>query len=225
MVIAAHPDDEVLGMGATMARLINECDSRVRVVILGEGIAARQEKDDQEAKLRAHKQNILKAQKVLGYHELETYSFPDNAFDSVPLLDIVKAVEKEKNQFKPDFIFTHHFGDLNIDHRKTFEAVITATRPLESESVQGVLSFEVPSATEWQGANISKDFLPNVFIQISDTHLRSKQKAMESYEFERRLYPHPRSPEALEVIAKRWGINTGVSYAEAFYLVRLRSRV
>ncbi|MDZ7775690.1 MAG: hypothetical protein U5L09_08900 [Bacteroidales bacterium] len=154
---------------------------------------------------------------------MEIYNFPDNRFDTVPLLDIIKTVEKEKNEFKPEIIFTHHGGDLNIDHQKTFEAVITATRPMQDEPVKGIITFETPSGTEWIASSEPKRFIPNLFFEVSDDDILAKIKGMEAYTYEKRNYPHPRSPEALKILAKRYGVMIGVKYAEAFQIIRLKS--
>ena len=135
-------------------------------------------------------------------------------------MDIIKVVEKEKELFQPEIIFTHHGGDVNIDHQRTFEAVITACRPLQDEKAKTIITFETPSGTEWRSPTDPRHFLPNLFFSVSQINLDAKIKGMESYEFERRKYPHPRSPEALKIQAQRWGITVGTSFAEAFCLVR-----
>ena len=145
------------------------------------------------------------AQKKIGYHDIKSYDFPDNKFDTVALLDIVKTIEKEKNEFLPDIIFTHHGGDVNIDHQRTFEAVITATRPLSHEVVKAVITFETMSGTEWRASTDPRNFIPNLFFEIAEGDLNAKIAAMECYEFEKREYPHPRSPEALRIVAQRSG--------------------
>ena len=223
LLVVAHPDDELLGVGATMNRLIQEYSCTVKVIILGEGITSRSDKREPEqwtAELQKHKENIKKAQQAIGYQELAVCDFPDNRFDSVDLLDIVKVIEKEKQLFQPEIIFTHHGGDLNIDHQRTCEAVITACRPMEQELVSTIICFETPSGTEWRSSADPKHFIPNIFIEISEKNLEAKIKGMESYEFEKRQYPHPRSPEALKIVAQRWGIVVGKDYAEAFMLIR-----
>lgn len=223
LVVVAHPDDELLGLGATMNKLCNELGCTVRTVILGEGITSRSNVRDVKAweeELKVHKQNIEKARLLIGYASVGVYDFPDNRFDTVALLDIIKVVEKEKNEFVPEIIFTHHGGDVNIDHQRTFEAVITACRPMEHEKTTTLITFETPSGTEWRASTDPRHFLPNVFIEVSAENMAAKTAAMECYEFEKRRYPHPRSPEALTIQAQRWGVAVGVSYAEAFTIVR-----
>lgn len=224
MLVVAHPDDELLGLGATMHKLIHEESVSVHVVILGEGITSRSDKrnvEQWEEELQTHRSNILKAQEAIGYQSLSIHDFPDNRFDSVSLLDIIKVVEKEKHSFIPDIIFTHHGGDVNIDHQRTFEAVLTACRPMEHENVKVIVTFETPSGTEWRLPSDPRHFLPNLFIRVSEANLAAKIKGMESYEFEKRAYPHPRSPEALRIQAQRWGISIGAPMAEAFVINRL----
>ena len=223
MIVVAHPDDEILGLGASMNRLINDYQVTTHVIILGEGVTSRSENRELgkwTSELNIHKQNIKDAQKIIGYHSLNTYDLPDNRFDSVNLLDIIKIIEKEKTSYQPEFVFTHHGGDVNIDHQRTFESVITACRPLSNEIVKTIITFETPSGTEWRASSDPKHFIPNLFIEISLNNLNSKINGMQCYEYEKREYPHPRSPEALEVLAKRWGIVTGKKYAEAFCLIR-----
>ncbi|MCY2686959.1 PIG-L deacetylase family protein [Salinimicrobium sp. TH3] len=225
LVVVAHPDDELLGLGATMHKLIHEYSCVIRAVILGEGITSRSEKRDPEKwqnELKIHRMNIESARKAIGYDSVGVYDFPDNRFDTVALLDIIKTVEKEKQQFHPEVIFTHHRGDVNIDHQRTFEAVITACRPLEEEKVKIIISFETPSGTEWIApSDHAKQFIPNLFFEVSEEAVNAKIKGMESYEFEKRAYPHPRSPEALRIQAQRWGVVVGKSFAEAFSIVRV----
>ena len=188
LVIVAHPDDELLGVGGTLNRLKREINCKIKVVILGEGITSRAGERDVNLwknELKKHKQNILEAKSALGYDELGIYDLPDNRFDTVALLDIIKIIEKEKREFEPEVIFTHHGGDLNIDHQRTFEAVITASRPLEYEKIKTIITFETPSGTEWIASSDPKCFTPNLFIEVKEEDLKAKINAMEAYEFEK----------------------------------------
>lgn len=223
MIVVAHPDDELLGLGASMHKLIHEQQCKIHVVILGEGITSRADTRNTnlwERELITHRENIKNAQAAIGYQSLNIYDFPDNRFDTVALLDIIKVIEKEKANLKPNVIFTHHGGDLNIDHQRTFEAVITASRPLNTEIVKSIITFETPSGTEWRASSDPRHFIPNMFVNISEENLQAKINAMECYEFERRQFPHPRSPEALRIFSQRWGITVGCELAEAFCVIR-----
>lgn len=206
-----------------MHRLIQKQDCIVKVVILGEGITSRSDSRDTaiwEKDLTIHKKNIEDARQFIGFQQVVCHNFPDNRFDSVSLLDLIKVIEKEKAKFNPQVIFTHHGGDLNIDHQRTFESVITACRPMKGEIVKTIITFETMSGTEWQASSDPRHFLPNCIAEISQENLQAKIRAMEAYEFERREYPHPRSPEALEVRAKMWGVANGLDFAEAFQIIR-----
>lgn len=228
MVVAAHPDDELLGLGATMHKLIKEQNTNVHVVILGEGITSRSDTRDTEKwkeVLEEHHANINAAGGHIGYKSIHTYNFSDNRFDSHALLDIVKIIEKEKEEFKPEIIFTHNAGDLNVDHQLTFQAVMTATRPMEGEDVTTIISFETSSATDWQYSGHPEQFHPNYYVGISEDDLLAKLDAMSEYKFENRPYPHPRSLKALRTLAEYRGYTSGNQLAEAFEIVRMIRRV
>lgn len=223
MIVVAHPDDELIGLGGTMNKLIQEFDANVHVIILGEGITSRsvtRDRSSWQKELKIHKRNIEEAQKAIGFQSVSTYDFPDNRFDSIPLLDIIKVIEDEKKRFNPETIFTHHGGDLNIDHRKTFEAVITACRPVSNEFVKNIITFETFSGTEWRPNSDPHHFLPNFYVEINEENLIAKINGMQAYEFESRSYPHPRSPEAFRIAAQRTGIIIGKQLAEAFQIIR-----
>lgn len=219
LVIVAHPDDEALGCGGTVAKHAQSGDE-VYCLILGEGIVAREGSVASiEKGKEALKQDALRAAKILGIKELIFKDFPDQRLDTIPLLDVIKSIEEVKQRIKPDIIYTHHQGDLNIDHQITFKAGLTACRPMKDESVKEIYSFEIPSSTEWNSPEVQNYFMPNVFVDISDT-FKKKLEAIEAYQSETREYPHPRSPRALEIIARHWGVTVGKELAEAFRLVR-----
>jgi LmbE family N-acetylglucosaminyl deacetylase len=220
LVIAAHPDDEVLGCGATAARLVME-GNEVHLAILGEGVTSRHADRSaaNAAQLSALHQHAHAAAAKLGVKSVTLRKLPDNRLDTVPLLDVVKIVEELVDRLKPAVIYTHHGGDLNVDHGVIHRAVLTATRPVAGQPVQQIYAFEVPSSTEWAFQRLESVFRPNVFVDVTRT-LEAKIAAMECYESEARKFPHPRSPEALRAIAMRWGSVAGCSAAEAFELVR-----
>ncbi len=221
LIVAAHPDDEVLGCGATIAKLARQ-GHEAYTLILGEGKTSRQP-DCKAASLRREinglKKETEKANGLLGVKKVFWSSFPDNRFDSVSLLDIVKEIEKIKERIRPEIIFTHHAGCLNIDHEITFRAVLTAARPTKSETVKDIYSFEVPSSTEWNSYSKETAFIPNVFSDVDDT-IDIKIRAMAEYKSELREYPHPRSLQHIKEIAKVNGTKAGLEYSENFVLIR-----
>lgn len=220
LVIAAHPDDEVLGCGATAARMAQE-QHEVHFAILGEGITSRhaQRSDADLSQLARLHRHAQAAAAKLGGKSLVLHKLPDNRLDTVPLLEVVKVVEELVDRVKPEVIYTHHPGDLNVDHGVIHRAVLTATRPMAGQPVREIYAFEVPSSTEWAFGSLPPGFRPNVFVDVSAT-LETKIAAMACYETETREFPHPRSPEALRAVAMRWGSVAGCHAAEAFELVR-----
>jgi N-acetylglucosamine malate deacetylase 1 len=220
LIVAAHPDDEILGAGGAMLWHLARKD-KVDVLILGEGVTARfpnrgAAPEKESAKLR---KRSLAALRFLGVRDVFYRDFPDNRFDSLDLLDLVKEVSAVKEQVRPSVIYTHHCGDLNIDHRLTFQAVLTATRPLKNETVRRVLSFEVPSSTEWNFAADRAGFTPNVFLDIS-LFLSRKLKAFSMYGDEVMPDSHPRSLRGVRTLAEWRGLQSGSRAAEAFMLLR-----
>jgi LmbE family N-acetylglucosaminyl deacetylase len=224
LIVAAHPDDEVLGCGGTIARFANEgCE--IYTLILGEGITSRDASRDQskrEEEIRELKRQAGEANKILGVKKIYTLDFPDNRFDTVPLIDIIKTIEKIKGSVKPDIVFTHHQGDLNIDHQITFKAVMTACRPTKDETVKEIYSFEIPSSTEWNAPSSLTYFMPDYFVDVSKS-IKVKINALKEYETELRDFPHSRSLKAVELNAKQWGVKMGFEAAEAFKTIRIRT--
>lgn len=220
LVVAAHPDDEVLGCGGTIARLAREGHA-AHISILGEGVTSRSERREQAdpAQLKALHAQVREVGALLGARDALVHNLPDNRFDSVPLLDVIKLVEARVREVKPDVIYTHHAGDLNVDHQVTNRAVLTATRPLPGQTVRELYAFEVPSSTEWAFQRLEPIFRANTFVDIGAT-LDLKLKAMARYESEARPFPHPRSSQALTAIAQRWGSVANCTAAEAFELIR-----
>ena len=221
LIVAAHPDDEVLGVGGTAAKLV-EKGCRVYCLILGEGATSRKEKREDTGKevVDELQEDTQKAGNIIGYTKIFFSELPDNRFDSIDLLDVVKEVEKVIEEIKPEIIFTHHPGDLNVDHQISFKAVMTATRPQNNHPTKKVYTFETLSSTEWQSPiDKEKLFSPNTFIDISFT-LNKKIEALNAYRTELREFPHPRSLEGVKVLAKKRGMDVGFTYAEAFCLVR-----
>ncbi|PJZ61817.1 PIG-L deacetylase family protein [Leptospira adleri] len=223
LTIAAHPDDEILGCGATMARLAAEgCE--VHILILAEGLTSRQDTRDRKSNLKELSelaQTAVLAGKEVGAKTVEVLDFPDNRMDSIDRLDIIKVIEKKIDEIKPRVIFTHNKNDLNIDHRVVCDSVITACRPLPDQTVKEIYFFEVPSSTEWQIGSSSDLFLPNYFVAIEDKYLQKKMDALKIYDSEMRAFPHSRSLEAVKALATWRGASVGHNAAEAFSVGRI----
>ena len=230
LIFVAHPDDEVLGMGGTIANHVKLKDP-VKIVILATGITSRKksgyknttnykisqfEEEEMKKEIEGLRKNSRKAAKILNVKEIGFYDFPDNEMDSIPLLKIVKTIEKEITKFNPDIVYTHHHGDLNIDHRIVYQATLTACRPI-GNNIKKIISFEVPSSTEW---NYPATFNPNYFVNISN-QIETKIKALEAYSTEIKKFPHPRSSKYLKILAEKWGAITGLKSAEAFEIIRI----
>jgi LmbE family N-acetylglucosaminyl deacetylase len=224
LIVAAHPDDEALGCGGSMARLADE-GAAVHVHFLADGVGARSggpggRAGGPDAKaLKARRGAALKACDILGAASVTFGDFSDNRLDTVALLDIIRQVEARMEVVRPALVLTHHAGDLNIDHRRVHDAVVTACRPHPTQSVRTLLFFELPSSTEWQVPGTGQPFEPTWFVDISKT-LARKIAALKAYRMELRPWPHARSLEAITHLARWRGSCVGVEAAEAFVLGR-----
>ncbi len=219
LVLAAHPDDEVLGCGGTIAKYADD-GVIVNVAFLADGVFSRAaEPAIQQQELSYRRNAAQSACEILGVKSVSFGDFPDNRMDTVPLLEITQAVERLIDHHRPDTVFTHHAGDVNIDHRRVHEAVVTACRPQAGHPVKTLLCFEVPSSTEWQLPGSAPVFAPNWFVDISAT-LECKLAALDAYAAELRAWPHPRSPQGVAHLAHWRGATIGVDAAEAFVLGR-----
>jgi len=220
LVVAAHPDDEVLGCGASMAKWSN-AGIEVNVLIMAEGATSRDKVRNREKRideLSVLAKSARSAGKILGVSSVQLLDFPDNRMDSVDRLEVIKAVEEHIKLLKPVTVVTHHSGDLNIDHRIIHEAVVTACRPEPGNRVRRLLSFEINSSTEWQPDSVSS-FQPSWFEDVSGSISR-KLQALEAYSIEIRPWPHSRSLKAVEHLARWRGSTVGTEAAEAFMLLR-----
>lgn len=216
LVVAAHADDEVLGCGGAIARHVAEGD-HVHVVFMADGVGSRGENEPNQLIIRNCARD--KAMKILGVKKFQSLNFPDNRMDSLPLLDIVQTLEPILEKVQPTRVYTHHQGDLNVDHRITNQAVMTACRPLPGSSVREIMTFEVMSSTEWSAPGIAS-FVPNAFIDISH-YLPMKLEALAAYDMEMRSVPHSRSVAHIEVLARHRGNCVAVEAAEGFEVVRV----
>ena len=216
LVVAAHADDEALGCGGTIARHVAEGDS-VYLVLMADGVNSRTGASEADMELR--RSAAERAQKILGITEVQYLGFPDNRMDSIPLMDIVQVLEPVVQRISPSVIYTHHHGDLNIDHSRTQEAVMTACRPQPGCSVKEIYGFEILSSTEWATPQ-TKPFTPTLYVDIS-AQFPTKLAGLEAYVEEMRSTPHSRSVAHVEVLAQHRGYSIGVQVAEAFVVYRM----
>jgi LmbE family N-acetylglucosaminyl deacetylase len=214
LVVAAHPDDEVLGCGGTIARHVHEGDT-VSVVYMADGVTSRSHSTRDVPTERQQASDAAK--KILGISHCCTLDYSDNRLDSYPLLELVQEMEALIVRFAPEVIYTHHAGDLNVDHRVTQAAVLTAFRPMPNASVREIYAFEVMSSSDWNPGAIP--FMPQVFVDISG-FMEKKRLALNAYAAEMRESPHSRSMEHLEALSVHRGHSVGLPYAEAFMLLR-----
>ena len=220
LIIAAHPDDEILGCGGSIAKHVAKGDD-VDILIVAEGITSRGENRElghDQRQSSALKKAAMEASKALGCNDPIMLNLPDNRMDELPIIDVIKQIERVILETKPVIIYTHHSGDLNIDHRIVHEAVITACRPMPRNHFEAIYTFEVPSSTEWRTASI-QPFLPNHYVNIS-RYLEKKVEALSFYEMEMKPWPYSRSLEAVAALARWRGASIGREAAEAFMLIR-----
>lgn len=215
LIVAAHADDEALGCGGTIARHVARGDE-VYAVFLADGVSSRPQvlADDRRKRQLA----AGKAQEILGIRQSWSLGFPDNRLDSLPLLEVVQPLENILGEVAPQRIYTHHHGDLNIDHQVTHRAVLTACRPLPSSPIRAIYGFEVLSATEWNTPDVAP-FLPTVFVDVSD-FVETKLQALAAYGDEMRESPHSRSMANVRHQLAYRGHSVGLAFAEAFSLIR-----
>lgn len=209
LVVAAHPDDEVIGMGGTISYFV-EKGIEVTVLFLSSGVGSRTK---ERQSVSSRKISAKKSLKILGCSSVSFGNFPDNEFDTNSLLTVVKYIEQVIEKLKPNIVFTNFYNDLNIDHQMTSKATQIAVRPKTQSSVESLFYFEVTSSTGWSFG--SKPFVPNYFIDIS-THIEKKFKALHAYQKELNSKPNARSLESIKAIAQSRGMFVGYNYAEAF---------
>ena len=220
LIIAAHPDDDILGCGGFIAKYNTK--TNIRVIFIAEGSSCRfpdlNKNLNKIQKTIETRNNYAKdALKVLGVKQVSFYNLPCGRLDSTPIIEINKIIENELNNFKPHTVITHSEDDTNNDHRIVYRSTLMATRPGAFKNLKTLLSFEVLSSTEW---NFSKAFLPNHFESISLAQLNLKWQALECFKSEIGKYPHPRSEEGLKTLAQFRGMQSGFKYAEAFKIIR-----
>ena len=214
LILSPHADDEILGCGGSLLKLKKKYN--IYGIFMTNGVGARNNSHQKE--IHERKKNCEKLFKYFKFKKPIFFDYPDNKLDSIPLLEVIKPIEKKIKLINPTIIFTHSSRCLNIDHRKIFDAVITACRPIKRSNLKKILSFEVPSSSEWSFKK-DKNFQPNYFIDITK-QINNKVKALKFYKKELRKYPHSRSIKGIKSLSEYRGTFIGVKNAEAFYLVR-----
>ena len=218
LIVAAHPDDEVIGCGGLIARNVRLGNS-VDVVFMTDGVSSRNNLEN-EYLIENRKKNALLSSSLLGVNSTHFFTFPDNSMDVVPFLNIAKSVEDIINKIRPDIVITHSNKDLNIDHRLTHEAVLVATRPKPMNFVRKLMFFEIVSSTNWNPT--ANQFHPVEYVDIGD-FIDLKKESLKCYESEICDYPHTRSIEGIINLNRYRGNTIGVSFAEAFEIGRIIS--
>ena len=220
LVVAAHPDDDLLGCGGTLIKALS-LKASIKILFLGEGVSSRFDFGHENSKesIKAKKKRMQECINSLNFIGIKNYVFEDRfctRFDELPLLNLVKSIEREILLFKPTLIFTHNVSEVNIDHQITYKAVEVATRPTKKLSVREIYSFEVVCSGNW---TFNKSFVPTTYVDISK-EFKKKLKAWSFYKNETKPFPFPRSKKGLETLAKFRGMQSFLNYAEAFKLER-----
>ncbi len=217
LVIGAHPDDETMGVGGTIAKMVADgATAELCIVTAGyEPLITKEE-------FALRRKEAIKASQILGFSEVHFLELPAVKLDTIPKVQLNDLLQQLINKVKPDIVYTTSQTDINMDHRIVHEATMVATRPRPGNTVKRLLTYELPSSTEWGSMMLDTPFTPNVFFDISST-LEKKLEAMAAYELEVKKFPHPRSLENIEALARNRGTMVGMEAAEAFKLIYERS--
>jgi LmbE family N-acetylglucosaminyl deacetylase len=218
LVIAAHPDDEVLGCGGSIAKHIRNNDD-VFLLVLTDGESSRQNPQNEIRNV-----SLEASCKLLGIRDYKFLSLKDSLLDSYPILEVIQEIETYARSCDPHIVYTHLASDINQDHRVAYLATMTAFRPLPDSSLEMILCYEVPSNTEWSPTQLAAPFVPNYFEALSPEDVDQKFRALGCYENELRPYPHPRSIKYIQALLTIRGATVGTPDAEAFYLERFVSK-
>lgn len=219
-MIAAHPDDEVLGVGGTIVKLVAE-GAEVKLLIVTDGSTSQYRGDTHLIEILEEKKKETKAAaEILGISEVIYGGLPDMKLDSVEHIEINKVIENTIRDFQPNTVFTQFYGDINMDHQCVHHSTMVACRPFPNQCVKSIYSYYVPSSTDWSIQDACKGFFPNVFVDIEGACAEKKYKALSCYRTELRDAPHPRSIESIQILDKACGIHVGLKSAECFMLHR-----
>ena len=219
LIIAAHPDDEVLGCGGLISKF-KKLNVEFKVLFIAEGSSCRFEKIEgsevQEA-IKVRSKAAKEAMSFLGIKDYEFFDFPCGRLDQIPIIEINKIIEKTISEFNPDTIFTHSYLDCNNDHKIVYNSTLISSRPTPKNKILRLYSYEVLSSSEW---NFGDQFQPNFFVTLNNEDLQMKIDSLKIYSLEIGKYPFPRSEQGVKTLAMFRGMQAGVNYAEAFKLIR-----
>jgi LmbE family N-acetylglucosaminyl deacetylase len=219
LVIAAHPDDEVYGMGGTIAKLASQGD-KVYVLIVTDGCTSQyRHSSNLDEILKRKYEEAKRANDVLGVQKIFYGNLPDMRLDITEHIEVNNVIENVVKEIEPDVVYTHFYGDVNLDHQCVYRSTLVAVRPLPGQSVKELYCYRVPSSTEWSPQNSSTTFMPNVYSDISNYFMK-KYDAIMQYQTEIKDYPHPRSIECVEKLDFCTGLKCGLASAEEFMLLR-----
>lgn len=221
LVVVAHPDDEILGMGGTIAKYVSS-GSEVALLIVTDGSTSQYKDNPHLAEiLEEKKQETLKAADILGISKIFYGGQPDMKLDITEHTAVNASIEAVVDEFQPDIVYTHFDGDVNKDHQCVFQSTLVACRPVPGQKIKELYSFSVPSSTEWSPQNTKTVFVPNVFVDITGEFAEKKYAAMAAYAAELREYPHPRSVDTLKILDQAVGLQVGLECAESFIAQRI----
>ena len=219
LVVAAHPDDEVYGMGGTMAKLSSQ-GHEVHVLIVTDGCTAQYaDRPDLPEIIEKKHAEALEANRLLGVKEVHFGTFPDMRLDTVSHVEVNRLIEETVDAVRPDAVYTHFYGDVNLDHQMAYRSTLVAVRPVPGQCVRALYCYQVPSSTEWSPQLGHTAFLPNVMVETGD-FADAKERALLAYQTEARPYPHPRSPQYVRETDRARGLQWGLGPGEAFWLLR-----
>lgn len=219
LVIAAHPDDEVYGMGGTMAKLSAQ-GHEVHVLIVTDGCTAQYAgRPDLPELIKTKQAEAREANRLLGVKEVHFGAFPDMRLDTVPHVEVNRLIEETVDAVRPEAVYTHFYGDVNLDHQMVYRSTLVAVRPVPGQCVRELYCYRVPSSTEWSPQLAQTAFLPNVMEETVD-YAEAKERALLAYQTEARPYPHPRSARYVRETDRARGLEWGLGPAEGFWLLR-----